>query len=91
VTRLDRHRRFMPGGETVPDDDRMLGQNEVDVRNEARREDQRGPVRMIEQETMFDHQEQTAICTNDERCQAAADGHDPDCPVEEQLKAEFKF
>jgi hypothetical protein len=75
----------------MPDDNSLLGQNEVDVRNEARREYQRGPVRMIEQETLFDHQEQTAICTNDPACQAAADGHDPDCPVEEQLRNDFGF
>jgi hypothetical protein len=75
----------------MPDDDSVLGQNEVDVRNEARREYQRGDFHMLEQETLFDHQEQVAFCTNDERCQAAADEHDPDCPVEEQLREEFKF
>lgn len=75
----------------MPDDDWALGQNTVDVRNEARREYQRGPVWMMEQETLFDHQEQAALCTNDERCQAAADEHDPHCPVEQQLLNEFKF
>ena len=33
--------------------------------------------------------QQTAICTNDDQCQAAADEHGPDCPVEKQLQDEF--
>lgn len=37
-----------------------------------------------------DHQ-QDAICTRDEQCQAAADGHEDDCPVEQRLRDELGF
>jgi hypothetical protein len=33
--------------------------------------------------------QQTAICTNDAQCQAAADEHNPDCPIEQSLQDEF--
>lgn len=36
-------------------------------------------------------QQQIALCTNDERCQAAADEHDPGCPIEQQLQDELGF
>ena len=34
---------------------------------------------------------QTALCTRDENCTASPSGHEPDCPVEVALKAEFGF
>lgn len=34
---------------------------------------------------------QTAVCTKDENCTADVDGHDPDCPVEHELRQTFGF
>jgi hypothetical protein len=32
-----------------------------------------------------------AFCTRDAQCQAEADEHEPDCPVELELREEFGF
>ena len=34
---------------------------------------------------------QIAICTRDEPCKAPASGHEPDCPIEAELKRTFGF
>lgn len=31
------------------------------------------------------------VCTCDDRCEAPADAHEPDCPVEQKLAEEFGF
>ena len=60
----------------MPDDDSMLGQNLVDVRNEERRHRTTMPL---------------AFCTQDNQCAAEADQHQPDCPVEQRLRDELGF
>ncbi len=35
--------------------------------------------------------QQTAICTQSDDCRAEADGHEPDCPVEQRLKDEIGY
>lgn len=35
--------------------------------------------------------DQDAICTSDEHCQALADAHEPDCPVERRLEDELGY
>lgn len=35
--------------------------------------------------------EQIAICTRDEHCKATVDMHEPDCPVEKQLRKDFGY
>lgn len=42
-------------------------------------------------EIPMDEVEQHAACTRDERCQAEADEHEPDCPVELRLKEYFGY
>lgn len=34
---------------------------------------------------------QFALCTRELGCQAPADMHEPDCPVEAQMKADYGF
>lgn len=36
-------------------------------------------------------EQQASFCTGDTHCQAAADEHDLDCPVEQQLHDEIGF
>jgi hypothetical protein len=76
----------------MPDDDWALGQNEVDVRNQARRERGYQPhVYGIDPEADWIHYHQIELCTNDHKCRAEPDEHDPGCPVEQQLKDELGF
>jgi hypothetical protein len=35
--------------------------------------------------------EQASFCTGDKHCKAAADEHDLDCPIEQQLHEDFGF
>jgi len=35
--------------------------------------------------------QQIGLCTKDANCSAPPSGHEPDCPVEAELKAEFGF
>jgi hypothetical protein len=51
------------------------------------REYQHANPRISNRKPTFD--QQTAICTNDDQCQAAADEHNPDCPIEQSLQDEF--
>lgn len=42
-------------------------------------------------EDLLDEGDQIALCTKDEHCLAAADMHEPDCPLEAQLRAVYGF
>jgi hypothetical protein len=42
-------------------------------------------------EDVLDEGEQIAMCTRDEHCLAPADAHEPDCPVELEMRRTYGF